>query len=472
MECKKIKNMLEQYRGNVSVLGFNYYVAGLLFYKFLSEKEVKEMNKRLVKYEINYYEAFDESNERFYGEKIKETSLNELGYFIHPKNLLQKIEGSEFEKAIQEVKFVKEINDIFNVMNLGVDKKYETFNLIKDLDIDDYSQIFEEIINDDRFNRGKGSFSTPQGISKLISKLIATNKNEINNIYDPASGISGTIIEAYKENRIENIYAQDINFNAYALGIMSLIINGVNISAINAFNEDSIMFNRKFDEKMDAVISTPPFNLKGGVVLDIADERFCEPGVLPPKSRLDYAFIESMLYNLDDEGIMVVLMAMGVLFRGGSEGKIRSFLISNKNYLDAVIALPSNLLEYTSIPTCILIFKKSRKPGDDIFFIDSTKHFTISRRNNILGDDNIEKIVDAYSKRTEILKFSRKVSLDEIIQNDYNLNMPRYIDSFDMDEFDIGAAYTELNKIEKRLLEVEKEFKKEWGKLNTPLYFK
>ena len=212
-------------------------------------------------------------------------------------------------------------------------------------------------------------------------------------------------------------------------------------------------------EQFDAVVANPPYSAKWSAEPSfLDDERFSDYGKLAPKSKADFAFIQHMIYHLDDEGTMAVVLPHGVLFRGAAEGTIRKYLIEEKNYLDAVIGLPANLFFGTSIPTCVLVFKKCRQADDDVVFIDASQSFEKGKNQNHLTDEDVEKIVETYSKRETIDKYSYVASLDEIKENDYNLNIPRYVDTFEEEEpIDLDQVQRQLKDIDKEIANVESE---------------
>lgn len=191
------------------------------------------------------------------------------------------------------------------------------------------------------------------------------------------------------------------------------------------------------------------------------DPRFSEYGKLAPKSKADYAFLQHMIYHLKDDGTMAIVLPHGVLFRGSAEQTIRKHLIENKNYIDAIIGLPSNIFYGTGIPTIIIVIKKCRNTTDDILFIDASNDYEKVKKQNKLRPEDIKKIVTTYQKREEIEKYSHKATLDEIRENDYNLNIPRYVDTFEEEEpIDLDEVCEELKKIKQQEEEVDKEIKK------------
>lgn len=188
----------------------------------------------------------------------------------------------------------------------------------------------------------------------------------------------------------------------------------------------------------------------------MSDDRFSQYGKLPPASKADFAFVQHMIHHLDDNGVMAVVLPHGVLFRGAAEGHIRQYLIRDRNYLDAVIGLPANIFYGTSIPTCILVFKKCRRHPEDIFFIDASGHFEKQKNQNVLSDEDVQRIVDTYGARRSIDKYSYVAPLAEVAENDYNLNIPRYVDTFEAEEpVDIEAVANELRDLEKEITETD-----------------
>ena len=210
--------------------------------------------------------------------------------------------------------------------------------------------------------------------------------------------------------------------------------------------------------RFDAIVANPPYSASWSAdpkFLD--DERFSAYGVLAPKSKADYAFVQHMIYLLDDGGTMAVVLPHGVLFRGGSEAKIRQYIIENKNYLDAVIGLPANLFYGTSIPTCVLVFRKC-KTTNDILFIDASKEFEAGKNQNRLTDENVIKIFETYKNRKDVEKYAHVALLDEIKENEFNLNIPRYVDTFEEEEeIDIKQVLKEIKELEAQKVELDKE---------------
>lgn len=242
-----------------------------------------------------------------------------------------------------------------------------------------------------------------------------------------------------------------------------MLLHRVPFNRFDIYNGDTLENPCEEHMKMrfQAIVANPPYSAKWSADPKfLNDERFSNYGKLAPKSKADYAFVQHMIYLLDDNGTMAVVLPHGVLFRGASEGVIRRYLIEDKNYLDAVIGLPANIFYGTSIPTCILVFKKCRT-NDNILFIDASKDFEPGKNKNRLRDEDVDKIIDTYKERKKIEKYSHLATMDEIKENEYNLNIPRYVDTFEEEEeIDLDAVQAELEKIDEEDKKVTEELNK------------
>jgi type I restriction enzyme M protein len=231
---------------------------------------------------------------------------------------------------------------------------------------------------------------------------------------------------------------------------MNMILHGVHYRNFDLKQEDTLEHPQHEDKKFEAVVANPPFSAKWSAnPLHMNDDRFSQYGRLAPASKADFGFIQHMIHHLDENGTMAVILPHGVLFRGGGEGAIREYLIKDRNYLDAVIGLPANIFYGTSIPTCILVFKKCRENPDDVLFIDASAHFEKVKNQNFLRGADIDRIVQTYRERTVADKYSHVAQLAEIAENDYTLNIPRYVDTFEeeapVDLAAVTAALRQLN---------------------------
>ena len=333
---------------------------------------------------------------------------------------------------------------------------------------DDESDIlgdaYEYLISQFASSAGKkaGEFYTPQEVSKILAKIVTLGKNKLRNVYDPTCGSGSLLLRVSKEAQVGDFCGQELNQTTYNLARMNMILHGVKYGDFDIKQGDSLEFPQHLDTKFEAIVANPPFSAKWSAdkrFLD--DERFSAYGKLAPKSKADYAFLQHMIYHLDENGTMAIVLPHGVLFRGAAENVIRKYLVEEKNYLDAVIGLPANVFYGTSIPTVILVFKKCREDDADILFIDASKGFEKVKNQNKLRPQDIEKIVNTYANREEIEKYSHKASLEEIEENDFNLNIPRYVDTFEEEEpIDLDEVVSELRKINEEMKKVDAEIKK------------
>lgn len=481
--ASRIWESANRMRSKIEAYEYKDYILGFIFYKFLSEKQT-----RLLKglgYTDEELKDFTEDDEDISG-YCKDT----IGYFISYENLfstwLEK--GSDFNAAdvkdalnaferLIKPSHRKVFGKIFDTLNTGLSKlgdssKAQTeairglIYLIKDIPMDgrqDYDVlgfIYEYLISKFASNAGKkaGEFYTPQEVSILMSEIVADHlkdREEIS-IYDPTSGSGSLLINIGKsvskyiasKDGIK-YYAQELKENTYNLTRMNLVMRDILVDNITTRCGDTLEDDWPYFEEndpkgtynplyVDAVVSNPPYSQAWNPVDKESDARFSHFG-LAPRGKADYAFLLHELYHLKPDGIMTIVLPHGVLFRGGEEGQIRRNLIEY-NHIDTVIGLPANIFYGTSIPTIIMVLKKSRETTD-IQIIDASKGYEKSGKNNVLRACDIKRIVDAVVKRENIDKFSRVVTREEIRNNDYNLNIPRYVDSSEEAEsWDIYAS--------------------------------
>lgn len=479
----KIWKSANEMRSKIEASEYKDYILGFVFYKFLSEQE-----QRYLKKEGATDEEIKEIEE--YSDEASSVQRN-LGYFIHYNNLFStwlKM-GSDFSvgnvrdalsafNRLISPTHKKVFDGIFKTLETGLAKLgtdsgsqtkavKELIKLINDIPMDDKQDydvlgfIYEYLISNFAANAGKkaGEFYTPHEVSILMSEIIANHlkdRDEIK-IYDPTSGSGSLLINIGQsvakhindKNRIK-YYAQELKENTYNLTRMNLVMRGILPDNIvtrcgDTLEDDWPYFDDNDKENtyealtnLDAVVSNPPYSQKWDPTGKKSDPRFNGYG-LAPKTKADYAFLLHDLYHLRAGGIMTIVLPHGVLFRGGDEAMIRKNLIENNN-IDAIIGLPANIFFGTGIPTIIMVLKKNRS-NDDILIIDASKGFVKEGKNNKLRARDIKKIVDCYENRADIEKFSRKISRDEIRKNDYNLNIPRYVDSSEeADKVDVYAT--------------------------------
>ena len=488
--------MANDLRGSMDASEFKNYILGLIFYRYLSDKLLRFVNEELKDDEITYIEAWN--NEEFKQDIIDllVDSDSGLGYVIEPNNLwstwIEKINIAQFDismlaKAINDLTestlglaSQRDFENLFDDMDLNASKlgkteadrsaliskvmlKINDINFhYEDAEIDVLGDAYEYLIGQFAASAGKkaGEFYTPQQVSKLLAKLVTIGKNKLKNVYDPTCGSGSLLLRVAKETDVVSFYGQEKVATTYNLARMNMLLHGIPFNHFDIENNDTLEHPNEdhMQLRFDAVVANPPYSAKWSADAKfLDDERFSAYGKLAPKSKADYAFIQHMLYLLDDAGTMAVVLPHGVLFRGAAEGVIRKYLIKEKNWLDAVIGLPANLFFGTSIPTCILVFKKCKK-NDDIFFIDASKEYESGKNQNRLTDENIEKILDTYINRKDVEKYAHAVFLEEIEENDYNLNIPRYVDTFEEEEeIDIKAVMKEIKELEAKRDELDKE---------------
>ena len=479
----KIWESANQMRSKIEANEYKDYILGFIFYKYLCYK-VEKFAKQ------EGYTAEDISNLSEEDSESVEYFKENLGFFISYDNLFStwiKV-GKDFDVSnVRDAMsaFNRLIHDnnkklfdgIFTTLETGLSKLGENsasqtkaisslIHLIKDIpmnskqDYDVLGFIYEYLISMFAATAGKkaGEFYTPHEVSVLMSEIIAESlkdKKEIQ-IYDPTSGSGSLLINIGAsvakhmddENNIR-YYAQELKQNTYNLTRMNLVMRGIIPSNIVTRNADTLEEDWPyFDESdptgtynplyIDAIVSNPPYSQKWDSENKESDPRYSRFG-LAPKTKADYAFLLHDLYHLKPDGIMTIVLPHGVLFRGGEEGVIRKNLIE-QNHIDAIIGLPANIFFSTGIPTIIIVLKQKRE-NSDILIVDASKGFEKVGKNNKLRASDIKKIADTVINRTDIDKYSRAVSRDEIRENDYNLNIPRYVDSSEADEsFDIYAT--------------------------------
>lgn len=489
---QKLRNQLwavaNTLRGNMSAGDFMYFTLGFIFYKYLSEKIELFVNEELEQDEITFSELWQSDDAQFKYD-IREDCANELGYFIEPQYLYSTIIAkigkkenilSDLERSLKKIEdsttgqdSEEDFGGLFSDIDLTSPKLGKTvedknrlvsdvlvalngidFGLQQAHDIDILGDAYEYMISQFAAGAGKkaGEFYTPQEVSQILADIVTTGKARLKDVYDPTCGSGSLLLRTAKNcNDIaDRIYGQEKNPTTYNLCRMNMILHGVKYKDFSIHNGDTLTNDEMGDQQFDAVVANPPFSAEWSADDKfLSDDRFSKAGVLAPKSKADYAFILHMIYHLNDGGTMACVAPHGVLFRGAAEGKIRQFLIEKKNYIDAVIGLPANIFYGTSIPTCILVMKKCRKDDDNVLFIDASREFEKVKTQNKLRYEHIEKIVNTYRERKEIDKYSHCATLDEIRENDYNLNIPRYVDTFEEEApIDIKQVMADIKSLE------------------------
>lgn len=508
----KLWAMANELRGNMDASEYKNYILAFMFYRYLSEhQEQYLMDNHILEPEegksINqlYLEQATDAELADYLEDISAS----LGYAISPKDtwesLLTRIENNEIIPSDYQTIFdhfnanaelnkeaVQDFRGVFNDINLGDTRLGSSTNdrakslnrivkLVADIQYkgddgkDILGVIYEYLIGQFAASAGKkgGEFYTPHEVSQILAKIVTDKVEDPDrtfSVYDPTMG-SGSLLltvgnelpNGQKPGAIK-YFGQELNTTTYNLARMNLMMHGVTYNNMTLSNADTLESDWPDgpDEQgvdhprsFDAVVANPPYSAKwNNDSGKLKDARFAEYGKLAPASKADFAFILHSIYHLNETGTMAIVLPHGVLFRGAAELKIRQTLIE-KNYLDTVIGLPANLFYGTSIPTTILVFRKN-KENRDILFIDASQEFEKGKNQNNLNEAHIEKIIETFRKREDIDKYARLVSFNEIKENDFNLNIPRYVDTFEEEEeIDLDEVNRLIAQDEAEIAELE-----------------
>lgn len=374
-------NIANELRGKMGADEFRDYILGFIFYKYLSEKIEIYANNLLKSDGITYEKVIGNAKEGEYLEAIQKASVDELGYYLKPTELfhhiaqngatndnlnedleriLNSVESStmghdseeDFEQLFSELdlnatklgKTVSQRNELISKVLLHLDKI--DFQL-ENSQIDILGDAYEYLISQFASGAGKkaGEFYTPQEVSQILARIVTLGKKELKSVYDPACGSGSLLLRIARYAKIDRFYGQEMNNTTYNLARMNMILHDVHYADFDIKQEDTLEHPQHTEFRFEAVVANPPFSANWSAnPIHLSDERFAQYGRLAPSSKADYAFIQHMIYQLDDNGTMAVVMPHGVLFRGGAEGHIRQFLIEQQNYLDAVIGLPANLI--------------------------------------------------------------------------------------------------------------------------------
>lgn len=482
-------------RGKMGADEFRDYILGFIFYKYLSERMEAYADEALRHDKIRFSEIEEMSEEgKEILDAVRDASVETLGYFLTPSELFGTLAGLASEKAFILDRLESVLNNIER-STLGTASEDDFDHLFEDLDLgstklgrteaarneliskvlvhlnkidfglddaksDLLGDAYEYLIGMFASGAGKkaGEFYTPQSVSTILARIVTAGKDRLKSVYDPTCGSGSLLLRVAREvGQVSDFYGQEMNRTTYNLARMNMILHGVHYRNFNLRQENTLEHPQHEGMKFEAIVANPPFSAKWSASeLFKNDDRFAPYGRLAPASKADFAFIQHMLHHLGDSGTMAVVLPHGVLFRGAAEGVIRRFIIQEKNWLDAVIGLPANIFYGTGIPTCILVMKKCREAGDDVLFVDASARFQRGKNQNWLSGEDVDAVVSAYMSRQNVAKFSSVVTREEIAANDFNLNIPRYVETFEAAErIDLAAVTQNLRNVDAEMVEID-----------------
>ncbi|TPL72286.1 type I restriction-modification system subunit M [Mesorhizobium sp. B2-3-15] len=495
---KALWGIANDLRGKMDADEFRDYILGFIFFKYLSERIHLYANEILKPDHIEFTDLREGSQE---GDEVLDAvraeAVDELGYFLKPAELFASIaerggrKGDNFilddltrileniQKSTMGAASEEDFNHLFEDMDLGSTKLGRTVSdrndlvakiltrlngldfRLRDVNSDVLGDAYEYLIGKFASGAGKkaGEFYTPQEVSTIVARIVTTGRDRLQHVYDPTCGSGSLLLRVAREVGMRNVgqfHGQELNRTTFNLARMNMILHGVSYRKFNLKQEDTLE-RPQHDGKYEAVVANPPFSANWSSNPHFTtDDRFSTYGRLPPASKADFAFVLHMIHHLADNGTMAVILPHGALFRGGAEGEIRKILITERNYLDAVIGLPPNIFYGTGIPTCILVFKKCREDPGNILFIDASAHFERGKNQNKLSDEDIRRVVDTYRARVSSERYARLAPISLIEENDFNLNIPRYVDTFEDEALvDLDAVLAELKEIDGSLKDAD-----------------
>lgn len=506
---QKLREWLEKHFGNKDVTQYKNLALSLIFYKFLSDQFQQFANESLNG-EIEY-SSLDEHQHEDLMIALKEEAKDSLGYFIAPKYLISTFAKAysnndeyyfleDFDQAI--IQFQQSLTDqslqVFDGLlsdidtassllgNTGKTRNQVLGSMLVDLNSMDFyphddskilGKAFFSIIEFMAMSLGKkkGDFYTPAHVSALMANIVHTEKSRVRNLYDPTFGSGSLLIQTDQTlDFVDQIYGQDLIDGNLKTARMNFLINGYHYSKLKLESDDTLEKPKHIDLKFDVIVCNPKFSQTwNNNEAKKHDPRFANYGKLAPKSKADLAFIQHIVYSLEDDGIAVVLIPHGVLFRDKAEGAIRKFFIERLNCIDAVIGLAKDLSPVIDTEVAMLVLKKNRQARDKILFINAKEFYEKQKAFNIISPEQIAEITQIYNTKVTIPKISEYVERSKIVEHGYNLNIPRYIDLFEPEpEVDIDDVAFKLEQIDENLEQIDLDIRRFCDELSVRYPFK
>lgn len=494
----KLWEMANSLRGTMEAYEFKNYILGMIFYYFLSKREEEYMVNLLKDDHITFEEAWNSDE---YKDAVIEETLRDLGYLIEPDYLFSKmvkmVENGNFDveylqTAINSImestmgtESEEDFEGLFDDMQLDSTKLGRTVKdrslvmskIIASLDdsmldvgstnMDILGNAYEYLIGQFAATAGKkaGEFYTPAAPAELLALLACDGLTDIQDACDPTCGSGSLLLRLQRHANVRRFWGQELTAQTYNLARMNMILRGIKYDKFSIYNADTLAVDNFEGKTFRVQVANPPYsaNVQQPELMK-DDPRFNAYGKFVPKSKADFAFVQHMVHHMDDDGRIAVLLPHGVLFRGAAEETIRKYMIEKLNVIDAIIGLPANLFYGTGIPVCIIVCKKNRNGNkDNILFIDASKDFTKGKKQNVLEDEHIQRIYETYRNREDVERFAHVATMDEIAENGFNLNIPRYVDTSEpepeIDLTEVAGKIQDTNaEIEKVTAELKESF--------------
>lgn len=503
----KLWEMANTLRGTMEAYEFKNYILGMIFYYYLSKREEEYMVNLLKDDGISFAEAWKDEE---YKAAVVEETLRDLGYIIEPKylfgelvrlvennnfdveylqsainSIMESTMGTESEESFEglfddmqldSTKLGRTVKDRSVIMSRIISTLSDITLNTDDTKIDILGNAYEYLIGQFAANAGKkaGEFYTPAGPAELLTLLACDGLTDIQDAADPTCGSGSLLLRLQQHANVRRFWGQELTAQTYNLCRMNMILRGIKYQNFHIYNDDTLARDHFEDRKFRVQVANPPYSAHvQHPELMAEDPRFNTYGKFVPKTKADLAFVQHMIHHMDDDGRIAVLLPHGVLFRGNAEETIRKYMIEKLNVIDAIIGLPSNLFYGTSIPVTVIVCKKNRNGNaDNILFIDASKDFKAGKNQNELEPAHIQRIVETYRKREDVPKYAHVAPMEEIIENGYNLNIPRYVDtSEEVAEIDLKEVTGEIRKNQEEMDNVAAELKKSFDMLGLEFPF-